>query len=283
MSNTLVTKIKRKVLRGGRKLGLYPARRFVLLCHQRSGSNMLTSIMNQHPQVIMRGQLFKDDPDYRKSLAKIGTASFQGSLFDDKIESRERFDRLEEDPAGREARNTEEVITSFYSGQERHSMAKSVGIKLHGGTLYRDELSQLLIQGNRYHFLLLHRENLLEAAISWYQARTLNRWVDKSDKKKALEPIAMEVTQLDWFVTRTQQDVALWKELLEANKRDYLELTYERITAPGYDYGPIWEKLGVPPVSNPAPKTNKLIKKYDHITNLEEIRTHFRGRQVGMV
>ncbi|MGB3800283.1 MAG: hypothetical protein WA952_10755, partial [Lewinella sp.] len=71
----------RSTITSGRKMGLFPTRRFALICHQRSGSNMLTSILNQHPEVIMRGQILKDDPEYQAQLQEMGMVPFTGNLF----------------------------------------------------------------------------------------------------------------------------------------------------------------------------------------------------------
>lgn len=243
---------------------------------------MLTSVMNQHPEVIMRGQIFKDDPAYQRELESIGKLPFEGRLFDDGVDSRERFDSLRDRPAEREKRNAALVADSFFMAQQLHTLrAKAVGIKLHGGTLYPDEIEDAFLGGMDYRFIILRRENLLAAAISWYQARTTERWVARPGEKVTRLPIKMDLSALQWFVDKTRADVEDWRRLLTEHGRDYLELTYEDITAPGYDYAEIWEHLGVSFVAPPPPKTLKLIKQYDHITNLDAVRAHFADQHVG--
>ncbi len=273
----------RNTITSGRKLGFFPTRRFALICHQRSGSNMLTSVFNQHPEVIMRGQILRDDLEYQRQLQDMGMLPFTGQLFDDSIEGRQRFDALQEQPGEREPRNTAAVIESFYRSQGYDSHRSMIGIKFHGGTMYRDEIEEIFMGDDPYYtILLLHRENLLAAGISWYQARVLDQWVSKSPdiKKPAIE---IDIPTLRDFVLRTRDDVAEWKALLAKHQHPYLELTYEQITAPDFSYDPIWQQLGVESIPTPKPKTYKLLKDYSHISNIAAIRAEFAGMGLGEV
>lgn len=276
---TLLSRTKRAI----RTTGLSSADRFVLLCHQRSGSNMMTSVLNQHPQVIMRGQLYKDDPDYQRELQTIGTVPFIGRHFDDEIEERLRFDRLQADKAAREPRNAREVAESFYKGQSASTTARTVGIKFHGGTLYDDEVEDIFFDNIPYDFILLRRENLVAAGISWCQARALNQWVAREPGDVKKPKMTIDIEELKGFVYRTKDDIDQWKQMLSKHGKDYLELTYEQITDPNFDYDLIWKHLGVKNISRPGEKTLKLIKDYEHLTNLEEIRSEFKGKGVGMI
>ena len=268
----------------GRRVGIVKApSRFALLCHQRSGSNMLTSILNQHPQVIMRGQIFKDDPAYQLELRGIGMVPFTGQLFDDELASRQRFDELQESPAAREPRNTAATVESFYRGQGIHSTARTVGIKFHGGTLYDDEIEQVFLGDTPYRILLLHRQNLVAAGISWYQSRELNQWVARSGDRIQTPDLYINLPTLKDFVYRTRDDIANWKALLARHEQPYLELTYEQITSPEFNYEFVWYYLGVKVIPTPKPKTRKLIKDYSHIQNIDEIRAVFAGQDLGEV
>lgn len=266
-------------------MGLIPYRRFALFCHQRSGSNMLTSILNQHPEVVMRGQIFKDDPEYQHELqTTLGMLPLRGQAFDDSMENRRRFDRLEKHPEEREARNFVAAGKSFYEGQARTTLAKTIGIKFHGGTLYEDEIEALFFDTDtEYEFVLLHRENLLEAGISWFQARELNLWVSRGNEKVKPPSLHVDVDLVEEFVTNTHADLEHWKELFSRHGRSYLELSYEQITDPSFDYGILWDHLRVSHIPTPRPKTNKIIKSFDHLENLEEVRERFRGRNFGMI
>ncbi|WP_116106030.1 sulfotransferase [Lewinella sp. IMCC34191] len=272
----------RNTITSGRRMGFFPTRRFALICHQRSGSNMLTSILNQHPDVIMRGQILKDDPDYQAQLQEMGMVPFTGKLFDDGIEARRQFDRLQEQAGEREDRNARETVESFYHSQGFDSHRSVIGIKFHGGTLYRDEIEAIFLGTTPYDIILLHRENLLAAGISWYQARVLDQWVSKSEKIEK-PTIEIDIPLLLEFVERTRDDIAEWKGMLEKHRHPYLELTYEQITSPDFSYDTIWNHLDVRSIEQPKPKTYKLLKDYQHISNIDAIREAFAGRELGAV
>ncbi|GAA0871250.1 hypothetical protein GCM10009117_03960 [Gangjinia marincola] len=253
---------------------------FALICHQRSGSNMLSSILNQHPKVDVFGQLFKDDENFQKKINAISPIPFKGNLFDDVIESRERFDELEISPELREERNTDEFLDVFYKNYCQKTAFTRLGIKFHGGTLYQDELERNFFNATRK-IIILHRENLLAAAISWYQARELNQWMRRSNEKVEKQSISMDIDTLSWFIEKTKSDVALWKSLAKKDQKDILELTYEEITQSSFDLKRVWNYLEVSPLNQKKPQTKKLIKDYSHIPNLEEIKNTLENDENG--
>ena len=255
-------------------------KRFVIICHQRSGSNMLTSMMEKHSEVEFFGQLFKADESWQKFLSKKNVIPFSGQLFDDEPETRGRFDRWQDNPNEREKRNTEAFVEDYFEKRKNDATGKTIGIKFHGGTLYNDEITSLFIK-KEYKIILLHRENLLASAISWYRARTLDQWASKSSEKIKDTKLKMDIPLLEWFIENTQNDIALWKMLLKGNP--HLELTYEQITDKNFNFNSIWDHLKVKNIGRPTPKTKKLIKTYEDIENVEEIRAYFKGKNVGMV
>lgn len=262
-----------------RRLRLYAKRaglrgetqNFAVLCHQRSGSNMLTSIINQHPDIRLYGQLFKDDPDFRRRTDKMVGTAFTGQLFDDKLTTRDRFDLLEGNPGEREDRNTEAYLHRFFRSLDRFYPAVRLGFKFHGGTLYRDEIKKLVLDKG-YRTIILHREDLFAAAVSWYQAREFDRWVRVAERPAPKKTVELDVKKIKWFAEKTKKDVELWQELAAEYPQNTLELTYEQITDPDFDFNKIWQFLEVKPLPNLKPRTKKLIKDYSHITNLAEAR-----------
>lgn len=60
-------------------------------------------------------------------------------------------------------------------------------------------------------------------------------------------------------------------------------LTYEQVTDPSFNFTDVWNFLGVKDVGNTKPITKKLIKSYDHIKNLQEIREKLNSEENGMV
>ncbi|WKN41785.1 Stf0 family sulfotransferase [Tunicatimonas pelagia] len=274
--------LARTIRKIGKKTGVLTTQRFVIMCHQRSGSNMFTSILDQHADIKFYGQLFKDDPQYRQKINRMGIIPFSGTLFDDEIGSRNRFDELEHQPNQRESRNTKAFVDDCFQRFNQHTQGTCIGVKFHGGTLFREEIESVFLNGN-YKVILLRRENLLVAAISWYQARELDQWRRDAKDKVEKPKMTMDIDTLAWFIENTRQDIALWKQLIEKNGINHLELTYEEMVQPGFSMEPVWQHLGIQNITSTPPKTKKLIKKYDHITNLEEIRGTLASDENGYI
>ena len=93
----------------------------------------------------------------------------------------------------------------------------------------------------------------------------------------------MDVDTLAWFVDNSKRDIAQWKEMLHARGVGYLELTYEEITDAAFRFGRVWDFLQVKDIGAPASDTRKLIKSYDHITNLEEIQEALASEENGFL
>lgn len=265
-----------------KKIGLLKQERFVILCHQRSGSNMLTSILNKHPSIQLLSQIFKHDPDTHIKLQAHGVIPFQGFLFNDKIEDRNKFDILETKKNEREFRNTTKFVESFFEKYFKESLASCVGFKIHGGTLYSDEIESILLDGS-YKIILLHRKNLLQAAISWYVAREKNLWTLRSGLDEHMEEIKIEIKQLTWFIENTRSDINLWKELLKKNNVECLELFYEDILKRNFDLDSIWGFLDINNIKGLEPSTSKIIKNYEFIVNLNEIKESLASEENGFL
>ena len=267
-----------------KRVGLRPADNFVLLCHQRSGSNMLMSAVSRHPGIAYYGQLYKDDPEHRRRMDQVARMVYTGAPFDDTLDQRARFERYEQDRSGRSpSRNTIAYTRRFFAEAHRRTAARYVGIKFHGGTLYHDEIARLFLDGE-YRVIIQHRENLLAAAISWYQARELNQW-RRNDGEPVITPtLTMDIERLHWFIENTRRDVALWKKLCTEAGQPYLEQTYEGILIDtSAAAGRFWQHLGLDPLPRVEVRTKKLIKTYDHILNIDVIRRELAGSENGEV
>ena len=272
-------KLSKKV---GKTSGLLPTQRFVLLCHQRSGSNMFASMLDRHPAVDVFGQLYKNDPGFQEAVRRLGVPAFSGKLFDDQLASRERFDYLEGHPMEREYRNVKPFTETFFRQFDKSTLATRLGIKLHGGTLYQDEIRSIFFNG-QYKVILQYRKNFLAAAVSWYQARELNQWMRRTHDQVEKQPLEMDIDTLAWFIENIKKDIAHWKNMLHAQSLTYLELTYEEITSPGFNFSRVWNFLEVTDIGSPPSGTKKLIKDYHHITNLAAIKEALASEENGFL
>ena len=119
--------------------------RVVLICLQRSGSNMFTSILNQHKRINFIGQIFKDNQAFQQSLIKKGAIPFKGKLFGDDLAYRKAFYQLEKEKHLRETRNATNFVESVFNAFEKEHPQYLHMIKFHGGTLYADEIRNIFL------------------------------------------------------------------------------------------------------------------------------------------
>ena len=277
----MLHRIKNVLKRNGKRFGLYPKDRFALICHQRSGSNMLGSIIGNHPDVVYYGQLYKDTPDHRKRLDALAGMKLPIEPLGNSMEQRDRF--YQADGPQTPDRGAGKYTEQFFERAHARRPERYVGIKFHGATLYESEIRDLYM-GGRSKVILLHRKNLLAAAISWYQAREIDQWRRNKDEKVEQPTLRMEVERLQWFMDNTRRDVALWQHLIQDTGTKALELTYEDVSDDPVRYGrQVFDYLGLRSLPDARPQTKKLIKTYDHIENIEQIRRTLANSTNGIV
>lgn len=247
---------------------------------------MLMDVVGHHPQVHYYGQLYKEEPSHRARLDGLAGVRLRGNTFDDSLVGRTAFETAERDPAQRSSeRNFVEFTQGFYRRATRANRGGWIGGKLHGGTLHEDELAELFLGPTEYRVIVLHRQNLLAAAISWYQARELNQWRRNADQSVTTPALTMDIATLGWFIDNTRRDVRLWQQLCVRHGVRPLVLTYETAAAdPFATASQIWRFLDLPVPTDPIrPGTKKLIKSYNHITNIGQIRSELAGPTNGYV
>lgn len=266
------------------KLLIYPSspKRIFMICFQRSGSNMLTSVLNKHPNINVIGQIFKDEDKFQQQLRQMKIPSFTGKLFNDNLNERNEFYRLENNRELRDNRNTFDYIDSIYKAYNRKTVANNQIIKLHGGTLFKDEL-KILMCDKRNKFILLTRRNLIQNAISWYVARLQNEWMISNDKKYTKNSIHIDVEILRQYIFNLKYDEALWCNLISTYNPISLKLKYEDIIDVDFDWNKIWRFLDLSPIDNTKPSTSKIHNSYDHITNLDQVKQSLESEENGYI
>ena len=80
---------------------------------------------------------------------------------------------------------------------------------------------------------------------------------------------------------KIQIDIENWKKLLLEKKIDHLELTYEDILESNFDLNRIWDFLDVRRYPQQLPTTHKIIRNYNFITNLDEIKESMESKKNG--
>ena len=262
--------------------------RFVLLCHQRSGSNALGSLLGQTEGVRLYGQLFNGSREYaRYHRADLGLPPFRAHPralrhFGPRPRLRHRWDALAR--WGPTATDLSAHLGAFWDRFAQDG-DRAVGFKLHDFQLTDADLARLLAE-HVDRVLLLHRENLLRAAVSWAVALRTDVWVRK-EATASRPPLTLDPDEVAWFVSKTRREVARWREMAAEAGTPTLELTYERDVAPRR-LGPISDFLrlgaeaGTPGAATPDFETQRLAAPgYAHVANARELDAALGSDETG--
>ena len=262
-----------------------PARtRFVLLCHQRSGSNALDAWLGAHPRVGLYGQLFNDTSEYRRNnAADLGLPLFRSHPrsarhFGLRPPLGARLDRARNRLARRE-RDLDAYLRAFGERFGRDEDWLASGFKLHDHQLVDDDLDRLL-ERHVDRVLLLSRRNLLKAAVSWAYAVRTRVWASRPVDHAAAPPkpaLNLDPREIEWFVTKTAEAIAHWRTRLRAGRAPWLDLEYESLIEAG-DTGALLDFLGLEPHAAQRFATRRLAAPdYAHVTNARELDARFGG------
>lgn len=262
--------------------GSAPPLRFALLCHQRSGSNALTSLLQQHEQVAMYGQLFNDGLEYRRHhRAAFGLPLFRPHPRADLHHGptpplRRRLEKLSLRFVAR-ADDVEAYTDAFYG--RFGAGAAVVGCKVHDFQLQDDDLARFL--GRLDRVVVLTRRNLLRAAVSWAVALRSDVWVAQRNRGAGRDqpPVTLDPDEVGWFIDKTQATIATWQRLVGGAGAPALWLTYEEHVQ-GRRFAGLWEHLGVDGLDADF-TTRKLARGYDHVANAEELEERFGSDETG--
>lgn len=144
-----------------------PRTRFIVLCWPRSGSYLLTDLLDQQPGVITHAEIFKPDrvelrPPYLRALG-LGP---------------EDLAQRDADPSG------------FVDGLVRATPAGTVGFKLFPA--HNPELMERLMADARWRVVLLLR-NPIQSYVSLLSARQTGKWTQRRDRASpGVEPVVFD-------------------------------------------------------------------------------------------
>lgn len=257
----------------------------MLLCPQRSGSTALTTLLNQYEGVKAYDQLFKNGFEHRYYLKRdFGMPLFRACPdtmlhFGPTPPLRLRAERQALRLVARE-HDLDRHVETFWERYGTEPDLRAVGFKLHDYQLTEDDMLAVM----RRHLdgvVVLHRENLLKAAVSWAYAVHTGVWMRKEKPKKALAPIRLDLDELRWFMEKTPASIAQWRRLTEAAGVPTIWLTYEEHVQPKNLNG-LKRFLGVPEGAEAEFTIRKLsTAKYEHIANAEEINQRLGSSETG--
>lgn len=252
----------------------YTFQRFVLLCHQRSGSNALASLLKQHPEVRTYGQLFNNGLMYRRLhraeldlplfRAHPETAKHYGTALP--LKKRLELFALRFVPR---AHHLDAYMDAFWDRFEGDDSLGAVGFKIHDFQLPETDLLRLCTH-HVDRIVLLSRDNLLQAAVSWAVALQTEVWV-RTEKAKPLPRVTLDPDQVAWFIDKTQSNVEAWRHMLQRVDTPSLHISFEGDVLPRR-IAPLFRFIGVDSTFEASFRTKRLSKRtYDHVRNAEDL------------
>jgi riboflavin biosynthesis pyrimidine reductase/LPS sulfotransferase NodH len=188
---------------GAAAMPLSPPTRFVVIAAPRTGSNMLCSLLNKHPEILCHHEIFNPEGihyalDHRAGEIDLGTSR-------DRDRQPENFlDRMWEHRCGRPV----------------------VGFKLNRG---QNEILGKVLEDRGVRKIILTRRNRVRAFVSEMIARQTGEWETYAFSKEGqpCEPIWVEADELLTQAAETRLYFARIRRTLDLTGQSFLETTYE--------------------------------------------------------
>jgi hypothetical protein len=178
--------------------------RFIIFTHTRSGSSSLAQILNMHPEIKLISEPFNKNLQTRRNPNLV--------------------------PLINEIKNTKtlsnflEILNKEYKGMKH--------IFFH----IPPKMNRTLLANKDYKIIFLSRKNLLKSIISRRISKKINLWgtgaltpeqLREIIKEKKFKPLEISTVKRD--IQETKDFIDHYKEFLEENNIDFLELNYEQL------------------------------------------------------
>jgi hypothetical protein len=237
----------------------FPQREYTplcIVCVPRSGSNLLSSLLNNHPDILVHGEIFSES-----TLARESAPSWQQrprvpyaySAFRDYLETQVFPEKAED-----------KRIIGFKLFPQ-HLNAPPDGQRACTDTL-------LSVPGLK--IILLVRENLLDLALSALIASRDNAWTHFNAKDPPVRQIDIKPSTLFWRMERIQEEYAQAETLVQG--RDVYRLTYDDLVHRTDEVLQELQKwLGLPVRKlqpNGAMRKQRLIPRREALLNFDALR-----------
>lgn len=250
----------------GREAGIQP---FLIVFLSRTGSNLLASKLDSHPQILCHHEVFRMDSIHMASSVKSGKRRMDLSIFDGR--DREPFAFLKR-----------VYSTAAVSQDGQPCETRAIGIKF---SHYQGKwllLAMLLNRGIKK--IVVRRENVLAAFMSGESAWRSHRWVefadrDYSSQKTGPEKVPLELHRYFPFVRKVDWFYRLLAIIFATTAQRVARIEYREI-AQDQKIPDILAFLGVDKNVALQAATTRQAKRSlaDRIENIEEVRRAFAGR-----
>ncbi len=216
--------------------------KFIIYGQGRSGSNLLRSLLNSHPDVYCDHEIFNNNRVRKKGKVKQSLIQISPLIYIDYL-------------------------------------TYKVPIKIYGFKLLHHQLTNIdriltRLQQKGWLIIHLHRENLIRQAVSWYIANSTKLWVRNEKTGQYNEKIYIDPQKLLQLVEKRK--AINEKEKILMKKLEHLEVVYENDLYDASQWGQTTKKifgyLNTYPVevSTKKVKTSSL-KDEERIENFDEM------------
>jgi len=197
--------------------------RFVILAAPRTGSNMLCTILDSHPQILCHNEMFNPGGVFYALGLR------DGSLNVGTLEDRSR------DPL--------EFLQRIWMADLGHSC---VGFKMthrQNETVFNAVLNDPSVKK-----IVLRRENRIKTYVSWLVAQQTGQWEVYRKTDLARRPrVAVDEAELRQHITENDYYLSQIERVLEATRQQWVSMVYERLLANSDECARVLEFLGVAP------------------------------------
>jgi LPS sulfotransferase NodH len=180
---------------------------FVIISTQRSGSTLLRTSLDSHPQIRCLGEVFlptyKQEHSYYEYLKSKGTSKTSAFL--------------------RRSTFVYEHLDHLYGGYTTNAVGFKVMYDQVGYHRYGFPMVLRYIRRNNVQVIHLVRENSLNTCISKQFARATRNY--HTDDKKAQTAMAIDIPKLIREIRSVEKGKSRWRSILERDR--CLELSYE--------------------------------------------------------
>lgn len=173
--------------------------RILLFAHPRSGSNSLTAVLNQHPQINLMTEPFNEE---REKWAE------DEKNYKNETNSIKDLDRVLDE------------IHKSYNG------FKTLSYQL------PKKLTEYLLTKKGYRIFFLHRKNLLRSMISAFIAEQTHIWTAEEKLTKQKQPQKLEplnITKLKKEIKYLKEDTEHYLNVLQKSQIPFLKIAYEEL------------------------------------------------------
>jgi LPS sulfotransferase NodH len=234
--------------------------RFVLLCHQRSGSTLLNLALRQHPRLFVHGEMLSDNEEQKRRWFNVGGRWFQGPD-DDAV----AFVR-------------DHVLVGRAGDRDL-----GVGFKLmhyHANSGRAAAVWDYLAAETEIRIVHLRRHDLLATCVSDLTAQRSGQWsvqVNTDERPQAVPRFAVDAGECRRYFEQLEAAIAAGRARFAAHP--YLELRYEDLVADFQgELARVWRFLDVAPhASKQRLVKQALLPPSQQLSNFDELRASFCG------